>query len=140
MRKKMLIAALVVVVLLLGAGLWLWRLMGEPMYRPGMLQSEANLRGPLEPPSQRGDDSYWQVENDIRLFYTAHGDGRPLLFVHGGPGYPINEPLPGLQALRNHRVFYYHQRGCGKSTRPFDKFTSPNYYVNMKQLEQTLGI
>ena len=99
------------------------------------------LRGPLEPPKQAGENSYWQVEDDIRLFFTTQGEGRPVLVVHGGPGYPVHGPLEGLEALtKTHKLFYYDQhRGCGRSTRPFDRFSS-NFYANMKDLERTLGI
>jgi len=41
---------------------------------------------------------------------------------------------------KDHKVVCYDQRGCGRSTRPFDRFSSKNYYANMKALEQTLGI
>ena len=38
------------------------------------------------------------------------------------------------------RFHYYDQRGCGKSTRPFDRFDSPNTYENMTRLDRTLGL
>jgi proline iminopeptidase len=141
MRKKMLIGAIVAVLLLLVAGYFLWQaIIAAPLYTPGMVRAGTNLRGPLEPPKQAGEDSYWQVEDDIRLYSTTQGQGRPVLVVHGGPGYPVHGPLGGLEALtQTHKLFYYDQRGCGRSTRPFARFSS-NFYANMKQLERTLGI
>lgn len=137
----MLIIIGVVVLLLVIAGFLFWRSMGEPFYTPGMVRAEKNLRAPLDPPKQAGDSSYWLVEEDIRLFYYTQGTGRPVLLVHGGPGYPIHGPLAGLEPLsKNYKFFYYDQRGCGKSARPFDRFESSNYYANMKNLERTLGI
>jgi proline iminopeptidase len=141
MRKKMLIWIGVTTVILLIAAYLCWQYMiGAPLYTPGMVRAGTNLRGPLEPPKQAGENSYWQVEDDIRLFVTTQGEGRPVLVVHGGPGYPVHGPLQGLEALtKTHKLFYYDQRGCGRSTRPFDTFSS-NYYANMKELERTLGI
>src|SRR5215212_10140846 len=119
MRKKMLIAAIVGLVLLLFVGLVFWRSMGAPFYTPGMVRAGTNLRGPLDPPQQGGDNSTWQVEDDIRISFTAVGNGRPILVVHGGPGYPLRPPLPGMESLaKAHKLYCFDQRGCGRSTRP----------------------
>jgi len=128
--------------LLLGVAVFLfWRAMEDPLYEPGMVRSAENLRAPLNPPQQASEGSFWRVEDDIQLFYDTQGQGRPVLLVHGGPGYPIHGPLPGLEPLaKDFKFYYYDQRGCGKSTRPFDRFESKNYYANMKELERTLGI
>ena len=137
----MLLGAIVAALVLLIAGYFLWQAMiAAPLYTPGMVRAGTNLRGPLEPPKQAGEGSYWQVENDIRLYFTTQGEGRPILVVHGGPGYPVHRPLAGLETLtETHKLFCYDQRGCGGSTRPLDRFSS-NYYANMKDLERTLGI
>jgi len=141
MRKKLLVALIAALFILAIAAFAFWQAMNAPLYRPGMVRANENLRAPLDPPKQINQDSYWQVEPDIRLFFTSQGEGRPILVVHGGPGYPVHPPLPGLNSLTStHKLFFYDQRGCGKSTRPFDRFSSKNYYSNMKQLEGTLGI
>jgi proline iminopeptidase len=141
MKKKGLAAAILTLVVLLVAAWFLWQsLIAAPLYTPGMVRAGTNLRGPLDPPRQAGDGTYWQVEEDIRLFFTTQGQGRPILVVHGGPGYPLPRPLAGLESLtRTHKPYCYDQRGCGRSTRPFDRFSS-NYYANLTELERTLGI
>jgi proline iminopeptidase len=129
------------VLLLVGIGLLFWYSMGAPLYTPGMVRSGKNLRGPLDPRRQTGEGSAWLVEDDIRLSYHTQGSGRPVLVVHGGPGYPVHPPLAGLEPLaKDYRFYFYDQRGCGQSTRPCDRFTSRNFYANMKELERTLGI
>jgi len=78
--------------------------------------------------------------------------GRHSTFLHSAGGRPARPRgsrragLPDSQAPRrlgnahkDAQDFCYDQRGCGKSTRPFDRFTS-NYYSNMTELERTLGI
>jgi proline iminopeptidase len=106
-----------------------------------MVRAGTNLRGPLEPPPQQESETFWAVEPDIRLHHFSQGQGRPVLVVHGGPGFPIAKPLAGLALLSGKFQFhYYDQRGCGQSSRPFDRFTSKNFYANMTELERTLGI
>jgi proline iminopeptidase len=63
------------------------------------------------------------------------------LVIHGGPGRPHLKPWAGLEPLTNsYRFIYYDQRGCGQSTRPIDRFESPNYYQNVILLDKTLGL
>jgi proline iminopeptidase len=106
-----------------------------------MVRAGQNRREPLAPPTQDPDESYWYVEPDVRLYHFAEGTGRPVLIVHGGPGYPYAEPWPGLASLTGAYIFhYYDQRGCGRSTRPVDTFASRSTYKNMRALDRALGI
>jgi proline iminopeptidase len=140
-RRIVIIGSLVVVLLLVTAAVLFWSSMGKALYRPGMVRAQENLRGPLEPPGQPADPNFWKVESDIRLYHYSDGQDRKVLVVHGGPGYPIQEAWEGLRRMnKNHEFIYYDQRGCGRSTRPIDRFSSSNYYKNMTTLEKTLGI
>lgn len=113
-----------------------------PAYKPGQMALKQNAEAYLTPPSQSGArPGYWKVQNDIELFYFTEGEGSPVLVLHGGPGFPANEPWKGLSFLtKQNKFYYYHARGCGKSTRPFARFTSANYYRNMLALIDRLGI
>jgi proline iminopeptidase len=63
------------------------------------------------------------------------------LIIHGGPGNPPGKPWRGLDPLGSeYRFYYYDQRGCGESTRPFDRFAPPNYYENIQASNKTLGL
>jgi proline iminopeptidase len=143
--KKMitLIASLSIVCLavLAAGGFLLYRSFTGPMYRPGMVREGKDLSAPLDPPPQSDEPGVWTVEPDIRLQYFSSGDGKTALVLHGGPGYPFLRSWSGLQPLEDSfRFFYYDQRGCGRSTRPFDTFTSKNTYGNMQTLNRTLGL
>ena len=132
-------AALILIVA--AAGGWVWYRMGQPLYQPGLVRAGKNLTAPLTLPTQGDDPTFWQVEPGIQLYHFAAGAGRNVLIVHGGPGAPYTKPWAGLEALTTtYRFHYYDQRGAGQSTRPFDRFTSKNYYQNMTTLEHTLGI
>jgi len=141
MKKSALVILAFIIVVLIIAAVIVWIAMTKPLYQPGMVRQGKNLRAPLTPPGQPGDPDYWQVEPDIRLYHFAQGEGADVLIIHGGPGMPFRQPLSGLEALeREYRFHYYDQRGCGKSTRPFDRFESQNMYQNMTSLDQTLGL
>ena len=136
-----LIVVIGLVVLVVIGGIAVWWMMGQPLYEPGMVRSGKNLRSPLVPPEQTSGGSYWLVEKNIRLFYHTQGAGCPVLVIHGGPGFPIRQSLTSLEPLAGqYKFYYYDQRGCGRSTKPFGRFESQNYYANMKELERTLGI
>ncbi len=139
--KRLLIVGLAtVVVFALGGYFVLDWMMKQPLYHFGSVRSGTSLRGPLKPPVQN-DVSRWQVESDISLHFDAYGEGHPVLVVHGGPGIPYAGAWKGLESLTDRfRFFYYHQRGCGSSSRPFDRFESSDYYSNMTELERTLGL
>jgi proline iminopeptidase len=140
-RKTILIVLSAIVVLIVALAGGFWYTSTRPLYRPGMVRARQNLRAPLSPPAQNGDPDYWQVESDIRLYHFTQGQGRNILVVHGGPGEPSSQPIPGLELLADeYRFYYYDQRGCGLSTRPIDRFQSSNMYQNMTALDQTLGL
>jgi proline iminopeptidase len=140
MKLSLVILAIVLFFVVIGVLVFFY-FTGKPLYEPGMVRRGEGLRSPLVPPAQSADQSYWQVENDIKLYHFAEGSGSNALIVHGGPGYPIRKPWAGLQPLAgNYKFNYYDQRGCGKSTRPIDRFSSPNFYANMKTLDTTLGL
>lgn len=139
-KRFLLVGLAAVAVVALGGYFALDWMMKQPLYHFGSVRSGENLRGPLKPPTQ-SDESRWQVESDITLHFDAYGDGHPVLIVHGGPGIPYANAWKGLEPLTDRfKFYYYHQRGCGDSSRPFDRFESGNYYANMTELERTLGL
>ena len=141
MKKKLVVAASALIVLSVLTGTLVWYYTGKPIYEPGKLSSGKDPQVTLAPPAQLGDPAKWTVEPGITLHHHAQGTGRRVLVIHGGPGLPIHRPLAGLEPLSETYTFlYYHQRGCGLSTRPVVGFQSSNFYANMQVLERTLGL
>lgn len=139
--KTIIIIIGVIIILVIIAGVGFWYMSQQPMYKPGMVSAEKNLRAPLEPPVQPQDSDIWQVEADVQLTHFSEGQGRNVLVIHGGPGQPFTEPVEGLSLLaENYQIHYYAQRGCGASSRPIDRFDSKNMYQNMQTLDQALGV
>ena len=142
-RTKRIILSTIAVVLLLfvGVAVWFWFMMGKPLYEPGMVRMEKDLRSPLTPPTQPGEADFWTMEKGVKLYHYAVGEGPAVLVIHGGPGNPMREPMEGLKPfLHSYRFHYFDQRGCGRSTRPVDRFVSANYYQNMLRLDRALGL
>jgi proline iminopeptidase len=143
--KKMigLIILILLAVLLVVAAVFWWS-MGQPRYLPGNLRAVKILAPPQTPasaPAVFPAAGIWTMEPGIQLHYFSRGTGRPVLVMHGGPGVPFGAPIPALDLLTNRFQFYYYdQRGCGDSSRPFDRFASHNYHANMVTLESGLGI
>lgn len=137
-KTKIIVSTISVIVLLVaGAGIFLWQKIRSPLYIPGTLKSEVNI----SVPDQNKDAEYWEMGNGITLYHFSEGTGRNVLILHGGPGYPYSKPWSGLQPMTDRYQFhYYDQRGCGKSSRPVDSFSSRNYFKNVAQLYQSLGM
>ena len=140
MKTFLIILCVVVVVVLIAFGIFSY-LTKQPMYKPGMVAAEDNLRSSLEPLSQTAGSHFWQVEDDVELSHFSEGSGLNVLVIHGGPGMPFTEPARGLSLLADDYQFhYYAQRGSGDSSRLIDRFESKNMGQNMQMLDQTLGI
>lgn len=111
------------------------------LYSPGKLSQDKNLKDSFIPPDQKGvQKHYWKVEDKILLYHFTQGEGKPVLILHGGPGMPPYKSWKGLASVKGYSFTYYHQRGCGKSTRPVDKFQSQNFIQNLSILNKLLGI
>jgi len=60
------------------------------------------------------------LDHGHTLYFEEHGnpEGKPVVWLHGGPGGGMSRALTRFFNLRRWRVILYDQRGCGKST-PF---------------------
>lgn len=119
------------------------RMMEQPLYRPGLLAQEAQQdTSPESAEPKFAPDGSLTVAPGIQLhtFRRGEGQGPPVIVVHGGPGIAPARSWKGLDAMgARHAFLYYHQRGCGQSTRPFDTVPEGNPFARMKALHQTLG-
>ncbi|MFG0317298.1 MAG: alpha/beta fold hydrolase, partial [Planctomycetota bacterium JB042] len=127
--------------LLCGAAWGVWSWMGRARYEPGEVR-EAGAGGPrLEPPV---DDApvpgTWLVEAGVRLAHRSIGEGDRLLVLHGGPSVPFVTAPEGFARLgERRRVTFFDQRGCGGSTRPFERLRG-GMGERFERLERTLGL
>jgi proline iminopeptidase len=98
----------------------------------------------LYPPIEPYQSDHLRVSDLHEIYYEQSGktDGKPVVFVHGGPGGGT-EPLyrryfdPAV-----YRIVLFDQRGCGKS-RPhasLEENTTWHLVADMERLREKLGI
>ncbi len=78
---------------------------------------------------------YFKTSDGVRLYVRTVGEGRPCLFLHGGPGLTSYyfEALPVAKLIEQKvHMIYFDQRGGGRSSSPKDG----NY--SMKRMEQDI--
>lgn len=140
-KKVLIIAASLLVLGFVGYKVMI-HFMTAPMYLPKDLTSKEEYKALLEDVNKQDKTNYFELNDNISLYFETQGSGKtPVLIAHGGPAIPYEKHWNGLDSLQNEYTFYYyHQRGSGKSTRPFDKFESSNFYENAIALNKTLGI
>lgn len=111
-------------------------------FAPGSLRNRPDHETFLTPPPQDGRDvGCWKVEEGVQLFMLEQGQGRPILFLHGGPGMPPAKLPEGLAELAaEYHVLCPDQRGCGKSTRPFERIKGGDPSEHRSKLLATLGL
>jgi proline iminopeptidase len=80
--------------------------------------------------------------NGSELFYTIHGQGQPMLLMHGGMGFDHTLFRPWLDELSDTtQLIYYDHRGNGRSTRPetFDGISHDIWIDDADALRAYLG-
>lgn len=76
-----------------------------------------NLRT-LFPETEPFDTGRLRVDAPHEIYYEQFGnpDGKPALFVHGGPGGGSSRIQSRFWNPKKYRIVLFDQRGCGKST------------------------
>jgi proline iminopeptidase len=81
--------------------------------------------------------------NGADLYCKIIGNGRPILFIHGGPGLVHNYFLPYMESLLpyGYQLIFYDQRGNGKSTgyNP-DSIKLDIFVEDIERIRERLGI
>lgn len=80
--------------------------------------------------------------HEIYFEECGNPDGKPVVFLHGGPGGGINPFMRRLHNPQHYRVILFDQRGCGQST-PFAELrenTTWDLVADMEQLRLHLNI
>ncbi|MEX6690235.1 alpha/beta hydrolase [Danxiaibacter flavus] len=69
---------------------------------------------------KRINDSTFLTSDNVALYLKVSGHGEPCIFVHGGPGaWSKSFEMLGGNALEQQlTMYYYDQRGCGRSRSP----------------------
>jgi proline iminopeptidase len=95
------------------------------------------------PPIEPNRTGFLSVEGGHQIYWEESGNpqGKPILFVHGGPGIGTDAYHRGF-FNPDYRIILFDQRGCGKSL-PFSSLennTTWNLVNDMEALREHLGI
>ncbi len=98
----------------------------------------------LYPPLEPFDTGFIAVDPPHRVYYEQSGNlqGKPVLFVHGGPG---GGTVPRMRRFFDpgaYRIILFDQRGCGRSTphASLERNTTWALVADMERLRHHLGI
>jgi proline iminopeptidase len=87
---------------------------------------------------------YFKVTDGHQLYYEVCGnpEGKPVLFVHGGPGAGFNDSSKRFFNPKKFKIILFDQRGAGRS-KPFASTkanTTQKLVEDMKKLLKFLGV
>ena len=90
------------------------------------------------------DSGMLKVSDLHSIYYEQAGNphGKPVIFVHGGPGGGIDESYRRFFDPKVWRVILFDQRGCGKSTPAFElkENTTWDLVDDMEKIRQHLKV
>lgn len=76
--------------------------------------------------------SHFSPDSSTSIYFVTKGQGKPIIIVHGGPGFSHTYMESGWNALaKDFQLIYYDQRACGLSTGNSDSASiSMDVFVN----------
>jgi len=82
-----------------------------------------------------------ETDTDINIYYEDHGDGSPVVLIHG---YPLNSDSWERQERAllgaGYRVIRYDRRGFGNSSRPTTGYDYDTFAADLNALLEDLGL
>ncbi len=85
-----------------------------------------------------------QVSKLHAIYWEESGNpkGKPVVFVHGGPGGGVSPATRGFFNPKKYRIIQFDQRGCGKSTPHacLEENTTWDLIADMEQIRDMLNI
>ena len=78
--------------------------------------------------------------NGIELYYESHGDGPPIVFLHGAGGNHISwwQQVPHFR--ERYRCITIDHRGFGRSTDPAQEASASHFADDLETLLERLGV
>jgi non-heme chloroperoxidase len=79
--------------------------------------------------------------NEVKIYYEDHGDGQPIVLIHG---YPLNgdswERQEQVLLREGYRVIRYDRRGFGRSAKPTVGYDYDTFTADLKALLDHLSL
>lgn len=93
--------------------------------------------------AQRINDSTILTSDSVKLYLKVSGKGTPCIFVHGGPGaWSLSfEALGGNALEKKLAMYYFDQRGCGRSGSSVNKnYTLDRMTSDIEEIRALSGL
>jgi proline iminopeptidase len=104
----------------------------------------ARTAGDFYPPIRPYDSGFLRVSPVHEIYYEQSGnpDGKPVVFLHGGPGGGTDAKMRRFFNPKRYRIVLFDQRGCGKSrpTASLEDNTTWHLVADIEALRTHLGI
>ncbi|HKU90743.1 MAG TPA: prolyl aminopeptidase [Steroidobacteraceae bacterium] len=104
----------------------------------------ARTAGDFYPPIRPYDSGFLRVSSVHEIYYEQSGnpDGKPVVFLHGGPGGGTDAKMRRFFNPKRYRIVLFDQRGCGKSrpTASLEDNTTWHLVADIEALRTHLGI
>jgi proline iminopeptidase len=98
----------------------------------------------LYPPIEPNRTGMLKVGGGHEIYWEESGnpDGKPALFLHGGPGGGTDPRQRRFFDPRRYRIVLFDQRGCGKSTphASLEQNTTWDLVADIERLREHLGV
>ncbi len=103
-----------------------------------------SLRRGLYPPVEPNRSGHLAVGNGHEIYWEECGNpkGKPVVFLHGGPGAGCDERARRFFDPARYRIFLFDQRGCGRS-RPhasLEHNTTWDLVADIERLRELAGV
>ena len=104
----------------------------------------ARKAGDFYPPIKPYNSGYLRVSPEHEIYYEESGNprGKPVVFLHGGPGGGTDAKMRCFFNPKRYRIVLFDQRGCGKS-RPSASLvdnTTWHLVADIEAIRNLLGI
>lgn len=81
-----------------------------------------------------------EVEPGTRLYYEEFGEGKPIVFIHGGAQSHEMWEQQVYELADHYRTVTYDLRGCGESDKPAFGHTLERFVTDLEVLTTNLGL
>ncbi|MFO7325189.1 MAG: prolyl aminopeptidase [Pseudomonadota bacterium] len=99
---------------------------------------------PLYPPVRANRSGRLKVSDLHEIYWEESGNpkGKPVVFLHGGPGGGTNPQMRRFFDPKRYRIVMFDQRGCGRSTphASLEENTTWHLVADIEKLRELLGI